>query len=200
MDQRRTQRWWNSLRFESDFKRRQLERIMAFTAVYVAMSTFVMATVYGWVLQPLTVGELPFYMSLAEVRNTGSIPGMKQMVTVWATLMTGMSVMFACVVGLYFSHKLAGPIYRFKLELQRIVDGKGYREIKLREGDDFHDVAHVLNRALDQVSHRETVLRESLSRATHHLDAVVEALNRHGVDSSQLRDAVSKIEADRATS
>jgi methyl-accepting chemotaxis protein len=200
VEQRRKQKWWNSLGFESDFKKQQLVRVLAFAAFYVALSTFAMSIAYGWVIKPLSVGELPFYMSPEQLRHGGSIPGMTQMLTVWATLMTGMSVMFACVVGMYFSHKLAGPIYRFKLELQRIVDGHGYREIRLRDGDDFHDVAHALNRALDQVSHRETVLRESLRQKTDALEAVVEAVRTHGSGITELRDAVAKLEADGSSS
>ena len=197
MDERRKQTWWNSIRFESEFKKRQLMRVVGFSAVYVGMSTLVMAAVYNSVLEPLRFGELPLFMCVEEVRRAGAIPGMTEMVTLWATLMTGLSIFYACVVGLFFSHKLAGPIYRFKLELQRIVDGKDYRKVSLRDGDDFQDVADSLNRALDEVSQRENVLREAMGLTRDHLDAVVDAVREHGPDSLQLRDAMAQIEAAR---
>jgi nitrogen fixation/metabolism regulation signal transduction histidine kinase len=73
-------------------------------------------------------------------------------------MMTGLSVFFAVATGLYFSNKMAGPVYRFKAELKRIEEGKRFRKVTLRKGDDFHDVAEALNRALERVQRTQSAL------------------------------------------
>jgi len=55
---------------------------------------------------------------------------------------------------------MAGPVYRFKAELRRIEQGKRVREIVLRKGDDFQDVADSLNRALGRLQRTESALAD----------------------------------------
>ena len=53
------------------------------------------------------------------------------------------------IFGLFFSHKMAGPIYRLKRELREYIEGKKeFRPIRLRKGDFFHDLADLINQAL----------------------------------------------------
>ena len=197
MDQRRRMGWWNSLSFEADFKRRQLGRVLAFTIAYVAVSTVAVAVVYAISLRPLAVGQLPFYLRAEQLRQAGGLPGLTETLAVWVTLITSLSAFFAIVVGLYFSHKMAGPIYRFKLELQRIADGREWRAIRLRKGDDFHDIVDVLNRALEQVQSNENVLRQQLEQAEHRLQELRQALRDHPNDRERLERILSKLESER---
>ena len=55
---------------------------------------------------------------------------------------------------------LLWSIYRFKLELQRIEEGKRVREIVLRQSDDFQDVAASLNRALERLQRTQSALAD----------------------------------------
>jgi hypothetical protein len=197
MEQRRRRRWWNSFSFETDFKRRQLGRVLAFAAAYVAVSTFAVAVVYAICLRPLVMGQLPFYLRPDELRHTGVVPGLSETLAIWLTLITSLSVFFAIVVGLYFSHKLAGPIYRFKLELQRIADGRERRIIQLRKGDDFQDVAEVLNRALEHVQDTESLLRQQLEHAEHRLQELRRALRDHPNDRERLERILARLESER---
>jgi methyl-accepting chemotaxis protein len=197
MERRRRNGWWNSLSFESDFKRRQLGRVLAFTIAYVAISSVAVAVVYGISLRPLAVGQLPFYLPAEQLRRAQGVPGLTETLAVWVMLMTSLSAFFAIVVGLYFSHKLAGPIYRFKLELQRIAEGRDRRTIRLRKGDDFHDVAEVLNRALEHVQSTENLLRRQLEHAEHRLQELRQALRDHPNDREHLEQILSKLESER---
>ena len=49
------------------------------------------------------------------------------------------------VVTLFVSHKIAGPLYRFELELNRIAEGDLTRDIHLRQNDQITDIAKSLN-------------------------------------------------------
>ena len=151
---RNRRRWWNSFAIEQGFKQRQLLRVFAFTTAYVAISSVAVGVFYSALMGPLMAADLPL--------GAGRPLGVGQAVTVWATLMMGLSALFATTTGLYFGHKLAGPIYRFKTELRRIAEGKPVRRIVLREGDEFHDVADVLNAALERVERAESALVDRL--------------------------------------
>jgi hypothetical protein len=206
MERHRRNRWWNSLSFEPDFKRRQLGRVLLFTLAYVGVSTVAVAVIYSISLRPLAAGQLPFYLRVEDLKQAGGIPGLTETLAVWVTLMTSLSALFAIVVGLYFSHKLAGPIYRFKLagpiyrfklELQRIADGRGLRTIRLRKGDDFQDVADVLNRALEHVQGTENLLRQQLELSEHRLQEIRQVLRDHPNDRERLEQILSKLESER---
>jgi methyl-accepting chemotaxis protein len=197
MERRRRNEWWNSLSFEADFKRRQLARVLLFTLAYVAVSTVAVAVIYSISLRPLAAGQLPFYLSAERLQQAGGVPGLTETLAIWLTLMTSLSAFFAIVVGLYFSHKLAGPIYRFKLELQRIADGRGWRTIRLRKGDDFQDVADVLNRALEHVQGTENLLRQQLEHSEHRLQELRQVLRDHPNDRERLEQILSKLESER---
>lgn len=63
-------------------------------------------------------------------------------------------VMFASVIitgaaGIAFLHSIAGPVYRFRGVIRSMANGKvPERDIKLREGDFFVEVAQELNRLM----------------------------------------------------
>ena len=138
--------WWNVFSIEEDFKRRQVYRLLVFSIVYVAVSTAAISLFYSQTIAPIESGELPLYSGTAADVGRAAIA--------WAALMAGISALFAIVSGLYLSHVVAGPLYRFKVELKRIQDGKPPRPIRLRKGGEFHDVADVLNGALETLAIR----------------------------------------------
>jgi len=95
-DQRK---WWNLLSVEQGFKQRQILRVLGFAVIYVAISTLALAAFYNHVLQVVAVTAVPLYGSgpgLGELRH---LPGLRETVLTWVTLMTGMSVLFAVDTG-----------------------------------------------------------------------------------------------------
>ena len=165
---------------QGHLKVRQIGRVMAFALAYVAISSACMAVGYGAAIGPLTRGELPLELRLELLNQQGGITGLHEMLLIWATMMTSLSVLFALAVGLYFSHKLAGPLYRFKLELRRVADGETIRPVKLRRGDDdFEDVADALNRALERVQGDALRARGEAERAEARLAELCRGVERH---------------------
>ena len=49
------------------------------------------------------------------------------------------------ILGLLFSHKIAGPVYRIEKTLGEIMKGNLGLKIRLREGDEFVDLADMIN-------------------------------------------------------
>lgn len=55
-------------------------------------------------------------------------------------------VIFSLILAIYFSHSLAGPAYAIHKSINNLIDGVDHNEIKLREGDEYHDLAGKINR------------------------------------------------------
>ncbi len=65
-------------------------------------------------------------------------------------------VLFATLVvigsfGLFFLHRIAGPVFRFQTVLRRINHGHNLQQFRLREGDFFIEVAEELNTLIQAV-------------------------------------------------
>lgn len=61
------------------------------------------------------------------------------------TLVLILTLVIIGVYGIMFLHRVAGPVYRFRQTLLRVNRGEIPNEIKLREGDFFHEMAHDIN-------------------------------------------------------
>lgn len=61
------------------------------------------------------------------------------------SLVLGIALFIMTVFGLFFLHRVAGPVYRFRQVLLRLNEGEMPPPVKLREGDFFHETATELN-------------------------------------------------------
>ncbi|MGA2089911.1 MAG: hypothetical protein ABSH12_00425 [Endomicrobiales bacterium] len=58
------------------------------------------------------------------------------------------NVVMSLMTSLYFSHHMAGPLYRVKKALQEKIEGKEVHPINLRKHDLFVELAELTNKAL----------------------------------------------------
>jgi methyl-accepting chemotaxis protein len=54
------------------------------------------------------------------------------------------------IFSLFYSHSMAGPIYNIKRSLRELRDGKTPRMIRVRKGDQFQDLAELLNEVIEK--------------------------------------------------
>ena len=132
---------WNLFNIEQGFQQRQIVRLLVLTGLNVAISTGAFVVFHGYELSGRANPSLPLYET--------PTPGLLRIAIVWAALMAGLGGLFALLTGLLMTHRMAGPIHKFKAELQRIEAGQAPRPIRLRRGDEFVDVAEALNGALE---------------------------------------------------
>lgn len=62
-----------------------------------------------------------------------------------------LTLIVIAVFGVFFLHRVAGPVYRFRLTFLKINDGDIPRPIKLREGDFFAETADEINRFIKKL-------------------------------------------------
>jgi hypothetical protein len=56
---------------------------------------------------------------------------------------------------IFFTHKIAGPLYKLKNHLAEITEGKPITPLQFRKGDYFHDVAQEVSLFLEAVSSKQ---------------------------------------------
>lgn len=63
-------------------------------------------------------------------------------------------------LGIFFSHRTAGPLYHFKRVFNQIRSGDVKARIRLRPKDDFQDVAESFNTMIDEVTTNASAPRD----------------------------------------
>jgi len=73
----------------------------------------------------------------------------------WPTLVVfALVVPVLCWDAIRFSHRLVGPIYRFRKTVQALTAGEAVRPIKLREGDYLEEMKEDINKLLESLQQR----------------------------------------------
>jgi sensor histidine kinase YesM len=64
------------------------------------------------------------------------------------------TLLIIAIFGIFFLHRIAGPVYRFRGVLRRIIKGEIPQEFKLRDGDYFTETAEDLNHLLQMLNEK----------------------------------------------
>jgi hypothetical protein len=70
-----------------------------------------------------------------------------QFINQFAVALLVMTVCFIGV-GLWITHRVAGPIHRLKLDLAEYLNGKKIDRIHFRKGDEFKDLLELINKII----------------------------------------------------
>lgn len=76
------------------------------------------------------------------------------------SLVLFVTIMIIALFGIFFLHRIAGPVYRFQGILRRIAKGEIPDEFRLREGDFFIETAEDLNRVLRLLREKRKVVTD----------------------------------------
>ena len=76
--------------------------------------------------------------------------------TIITTVLTGLIVI---LVTLLVSHKIAGPMFRFEKDIDRIVQGDLKSRISIRKKDQFQELAISLNRMVESLNNNLSDIR-----------------------------------------
>lgn len=127
----------------------QLQFVSVFLALIIAGSL-----ILGWVIYRMTNQALArtFYQSHLQIKSTWEIifPTVA-VTTLLAIVITGT---VSTVIVLIFSHKIAGPLYRFEKNLEEVAKGNFTVKTKLRETDQLEILAVKLNLVTEELNIR----------------------------------------------
>lgn len=65
-------------------------------------------------------------------------------------IISGINLAIILLFSLFYSHKMAGPVYNIKRSLRDLAQGGEPRPIKLRKGDQFQELADILNEVIEK--------------------------------------------------
>jgi len=87
---------------------------------------------------------------LIRVPETKTIRGVKRWeIIVPPILINNLLIMIVIsVIGLFYSHRIVGPVYRINRDLQRVLDGEDDVKIHVREKDQFQGLAGRVNKLI----------------------------------------------------
>lgn len=91
----------------------------------------------------------------------------KQQRTMLTSLVGGLALMVVLIglLGIYFTHKVAGPIYKMKMLLKQVGDGKLNFRGGLRKGDELQDFFEAFASMVEQLKSRQAKEIELLESA-----------------------------------
>ena len=86
-----------------------------------------------------------------RVPETETIRGVKRWeIIVPPILINNLLVLIVTgIIGLFYSHRIVGPVYRINRDLQRVLDGEAGVSVNLRGKDQFHGLAVRVNSLLE---------------------------------------------------
>ena len=106
-------------------------------------------------------GMITFAEKLSSVYPQGRLIAMINMVNIRILINILLLTPLVALVGLYLSHKIAGPIYRMEEHLADMVSGNFSSHLVLRQGDELIGMADKINKLSDSL--RVTVLNQKSS-------------------------------------
>jgi methyl-accepting chemotaxis protein len=101
--------------------------------------------------------------------------------TMLYALIGGLALMVALIgmLGIYFTHKVAGPIFKMKRLLRQVGEGKLTIEGRLRKGDELHDFFETFETMVKK-------LRERQSREVEELEKAIEIAKKSGASAESV--------------
>ena len=74
------------------------------------------------------------------------------------------------ILFIFFTHKIAGPLYKLKSHLQLIREGEPISPLTFRNGDYFHDVAEEVTEFLDSIAMNQDMDFQFIDEVKIYLD------------------------------
>jgi nitrogen fixation/metabolism regulation signal transduction histidine kinase len=101
----------------------------------------------------------------------------------------GMWLPVTLAVGIVVTHRIAGPIYRFKQHLNAVANGEVTGKCRIRKKDELQELCHSINRALktafasvpleEETTQQEAPAEEEGERKSSEDDTVLIQLEKH---------------------
>jgi methyl-accepting chemotaxis protein len=102
------------------------------------------------------------------------------------------------LIGIFLSHRIAGPVYRMEKFMDSVAAGDLRSHIFLREKDELITFAKGLNRLVDSLREDVTKEKNHLNKITSELQSLKKTAGTHVIDSSHINGLMNKIELEIA--
>lgn len=150
-------------------KRFQTRFILKFCALIAVGGILTIAILYPLAMRATTVSVVN---SRVVVQTTADfiLPILLQTVVIVMVIVSIATI----VVTLFVSHKIAGPLYRFKKVLQALAEGDFSGEFRIRRLDQLQDLADAFNNMILKIRTELVALKNNFQSLKEKLDNITE--------------------------
>lgn len=147
----------------------QTRFILKFCVLVAVGGLLTIGMLYVLAMQSTTVS---FVNSRVVVRTTADfiLPIVIQTVAI-VTILVGLATI---VVTLFVSHKIAGPLYRFKKVMQALAEGNFSSDFRIRHLDQLQDLANAFNTMIVKIRTDLKTLKDNFRSLKEKLDNISE--------------------------
>src|SRR5439155_18718309 len=96
--------------------------------------------------------------------------------SVWPAL--AVLIPAAAAFSMYVTHRLAGPLFRLEQTARELIRGNLALRIRLRKGDELHELAGLLNEVLETLEQAFRGIRESQAHAREVLSWIMDEMRK----------------------
>lgn len=115
--------------------------------------------------------------------------------SVWPTL--GLLILLLGAISIFFTHKIAGPVYRFKRVLQEVASGNLGVSITLRKRDELKDLADDLNAVIGELRIFVQTLQDDHAAMSSCIEELEEQIKANQINSETGSELVRRLKASR---
>ena len=130
---------------------------------------------------------------LANVYPQGRLISIVNMVNIRILLSLLLITPLVVIIGIWASHKIAGPIYRIEKFLNSMVSGDLSQPLTLRKNDELILLADGINRVVESMKTTIRQEKECLAKTAVSLDSIRRIAHSNPVDQGALENAVERI-------
>ena len=103
---------------------------------------------------------------------------------------------FVAMIGIFLSHKIAGPLYRIERFLQNVGLGDFSSHITLRQGDELMTLADSINSLIDNLKTSIISQKDKMDRISIEADNLKRILETSPKDISVIKDSLKRLDVD----
>lgn len=103
------------------------------------------------------------------------------------------TITFTIIYGIFYSHKIAGPIYRFKKTLDTMSKGKLNFHVKLREKDKFKEMAGFFNNLISSLNLKIKNIKGHANLLGKEIEALQNITGKQSVNKKHIKNSLQEI-------
>lgn len=166
---------WRILTKESAFARRQFLRLLWPAGISSLAFLLGLAYFYDHLISVLTRSELTIYLSPDELsRLDEQLPGMVELILGSALGLGALAFLTSLGTAVYVVLKLARPLQTFKSAFVAFGQGDLDVEVELAPGDEFQDLASILNDSAIRIRIMLMAIQEAAALASKEREGIRE--------------------------
>jgi signal transduction histidine kinase len=167
----------------------QLKFFLAVLILLVVQTLVVVAAIFA----PQVV---PLYLNVSIEQKTEAA---RALILLNNTIWPGVILSTCLLSGLtiYFTHKVSGPIYRVKKSLTEITGGDLSVRIRLRKGDELHDLADQVNLLAEELTLFLNALKESYALQSEQIAEFEREIEAKQITEEAGKELIMKIQVSR---